>query len=147
RDRHPGRAVPPTIFRMHAAPSVSYPVGRSRFALACLAGLWLAGAAAAAVWWLQVPGAGWRQALVLLAVLACGLLVAVGWRRGAQGTLAWDGGGWRWEEAGPQEGAAWRPGRPELVLDLQSRLLLRWHSEAPAPRWLWLERESDGARW
>lgn len=132
---------------MHAAPSVSYPVGRSRFALACLGCLWLAGAAAAVAWWLQAPGVGWRQALVLLAVLAGGLLAAAGWQRSAQGTLAWDGGGWRWEEAGPQEGATMRAGRPQVALDLQSRLLLRWRSDDASVRWLWLERDSAAAHW
>src|SRR5690606_12612863 len=114
---------------------------------AVLGCLWLAGVAAAAGWWLQAGGAGWRQALVLLALAGSGLLAAAWWLRGPGGTLSWDGGGWRWEDAQGEEGAGMQAGQPDVALDLQSRLLLRWRPEDAAVRWLWLERESAATRW
>ena len=87
---------------MHAAPSVSYPVGRSRFAGALLAALWLLGAAALLAWTLQAAEPGWRQLLAALVLAACGAAAAAGWWRSPAGTLAWEGGAWRWEGTGPQ---------------------------------------------
>src|SRR5690349_14413047 len=120
---------------MHAAPSVTYPVGRSPFAarLAALAGV--AGLAAATAWTVQSDSFGWRQGLALAAVLACAVLALADWRRSPTGALHWDGAGWRWEE-GAQAGG----GHPEIALDLQNRLLLRWQPETGRVRWLWLER-------
>ena len=123
---------------MHAAPSVSYPVGRSRFALVALGLAWLVGLALAALWTLQADAPGWRQALAFGAAGAAGLAAALAWRRSPSGRLAWDGGGWRWEEEG---------GRPEIALDLQSRMLLRWRSDAGAVRWLAVERNAAPAHW
>ncbi|MDB5953495.1 hypothetical protein [Ramlibacter sp.] len=127
---------------MHAAPSVSYPVGRSAFAgrlyaLAALAGLAVAGA-----WCLQSPAMDWRHACALAAVLlACGLAWH-GWQASPVGVLRWDGAGWQW-----QEGADVAAGHTEIALDLQSRLLVRFHAEAGPARWLWVEREAKLADW
>lgn len=123
---------------MHAAPSVSYPVGRSRAVLAALALGWAAGLSAASLWTLQADAPGWRQALAFAAVLVAGAAAGFGWLRSPTGRLAWDGGGWRWQEEG---------GRPEIALDLQSRMLLRWRSEAGAVRWLAPERDAAPAHW
>lgn len=128
---------------MHAAPSVSYPVGRSAFALACLALPWLGGLAAVTAWSMQSPAPDGRQGLAWLAVAACGLAAAWAWLRSPRGTLAWDGGGWQWREG---EGNA-LPGQPDVALDLQSRLLLRWQGEDGAVRWLCLERGSAAPHW
>ena len=126
---------------MHSAPSVSYPVGRSAFAGRLLAGLGLLGLLAAAAWTLQ-SGFGWRQLAAFLAVLASGTLAGDGWRRSARGVLSWDGAAWGWEQ-----GDGRRPGRPELALDLQSRLLLRWRPEEGRALWFWLEQASDASHW
>src|SRR4051812_12376891 len=98
---------------MHAAPSVSYPVGRSRFAGALLAGTWLLAAAATMAWTLSSPLPGWRQLLGACILAACGFAALVGWLRSPTGTLAWDGGAWRWEGV---------EGRLELAMDLQARM-------------------------
>ncbi|HEX2547843.1 MAG TPA: hypothetical protein VHL79_23370 [Ramlibacter sp.] len=127
---------------MHAAPSVSYPVGRSPFAAWAYALLGAAGLLAAAAWTLQATVFTWRQALAFATVLACGSLSAAAWLRSPIGTLRWDGIGWSWEEGG-QVGA----GNPEIALDLQSRLLVKWHAEGGRARWLWLERKSDVSHW
>lgn len=131
---------------MHAAPSVIYPVGRSRFAGGLLAALWLLALAVNLAWTLLATAPGWRQALGFGAVAACGLLAAALWWRSATGTLAWEGGGWQWRQDGTAEA-----GRPELALDLQARMLLRW---LPAQgrarwrtRWMWVERRAAAADW
>jgi hypothetical protein len=127
---------------MHAAPSVSYPVGRGAFAGWLLAALGLLGLAAASAWSLQSDAFGWRQALAFAAVIACGCFAAAGWLRSPQGVLRWDGLGWQWEEGGVVTS-----GRPEIALDLQSRVLLRWTPEDLRARWLWLERQRDATKW
>lgn len=126
---------------MHSAPSVSYPVGRSAFAGRAALALGAAGLAVIALWSLQAPF-GWRQLAALAALLACAGLAWDAWRRSPAGLLRWDGLEWTWEESGLAAA-----GQPELALDLQSRLLLRWRPEQGGARWLWLERESAASHW
>ena len=127
---------------MHAAPSVSYPVGRSAFALGLAAALAALGALVAAAWLLESAQAGWRHALAAAAVAAGGAGALVAWWRSPAGLLHWDGAAWNWEE-----GRELRPGHPEIALDLQNRLLLRWQAEAGRARWLWVERARAPAHW
>jgi toxin CptA len=128
---------------MHAAPSVSYPVGRSAFAGALYLLLAGAGLAAACAWTWQSHAPGWRQALGFALVLAASAVAAAHWLRSPRGRLHWAGGGWSWEE----EGATGTPTRVELALDLQSRMLLRLAGEAGGSRWSWVERASDPSHW
>ena len=124
---------------MHNAPSVSYPVGRPLFAGLLAAGLWSAGAAACLVWTFRSDAAGWRQAAAAVALAVTGLWALMAWLRSARGELRWDGAGW----TAPGDGAA---GVPEVALDLQHLLLVRWQ----APRsggWIWLERRRCPPRW
>ena len=127
---------------MHQAPSVSYPVGRSGFAARTYAALALLGLAAACAWTFQAQAFGWRQALAAGAALACAAFAWSGWRRSPCGILRWDGSGWQWEEGGAAEA-----GQPELALDLQTVMLLRWRTHEGRTRWLWLERKSDVSHW
>jgi toxin CptA len=126
---------------MHGAPSVSYPVGRSRFAAGLLLLVWLLGTAAVILWAIQVRVPGWQRAASLLLVLAAGLWAAWSWWRAPRGALSWDGENWSWSAAG-QEGT----GSVEIGLDLQHWLLLRWNGGNPS-RWLWLERARCLERW
>jgi hypothetical protein len=126
---------------MHAPPSVSYPVGRSAFAGRCLAAVALAALAATLAWGFLAPW-GWRQPLGLTALLASGAVAWHSWRRSSAGALSWDGSGWNWEEGG-----AVVAGTPELALDLQERVLLRWRGDSGRTRWLWLEQASDASHW
>jgi hypothetical protein len=128
---------------MHAAPSVSYPVGRSRFAAAVLASAWFAGLVAAFAWSAQADTVGWRQGLAGAALVASAAFAAAGWLSTPCGTIAWDGAEWNWQE----RGLAAASGRPQLVLDLQSRMLLQWVGSNGARRWLWVERKSDASHW
>ena len=123
---------------MHNAPSVSYPAGRSRFAAALLAAVWLAGCAAAALWLRQAPFA-WRPLAMCAALCAAGGFAAWQWWRSPAGVLAWDGQAWRWS-AHPGEGSV------TVALDLQRMMLLRW-SAPGAARWLWLSRARGAQRW
>ncbi|MCJ0764302.1 hypothetical protein [Variovorax terrae] len=128
---------------MHSAPSVTYPVGRSRWAGRLALALWLAGAGAAALWLLQPGAAGWRQALALAAVLAAGAAALQAWRTAPQGELHWDGRQWLWSRrGGPQQ-----PGLVTVHLDLQRCLLLRLQILDGRVRWLWLEPSFQPGRW
>jgi hypothetical protein len=126
---------------MHAPPSVSYPVGRSLFAAGAYGLAALAGLAAVAAWSLQTPF-GLRHVAAFAAVLACVSLASHAWLHAPVGGLHWDGAAWRWEEGGEA-----CPGHPEIALDLQSHLLLRWHGDAGGTRWLWLARTSAPSHW
>ena len=127
---------------MHAAPSVSYPVGRSAFAGRVILLLALLGLLGAVAWTAQAQAFSWRQALAFAAVAACGAIALASWWRSPQGVLCWDGAEWQWQE-GP---AAWT-GEVERALDLQSRLLLHWRGETGRTRWLWAEKTSDASHW
>ena len=127
---------------MHAAPSVSYPVGRSAFAGRMLALAAALGLAVVVGWCLQSADINGRHALALSAVLVAGGIAARSWLASARGTLRWDGAGWQWEE-----GADAVAGQVEIALDLQSRMLVRFHGDAGAVRWLWVEREAKNADW
>lgn len=127
---------------MHNAPSVNYPVGRSRWAAALLALAWLAGAAVAWGWSAQPDIALWRPGAAWLALAGSGLFALRTWQRGPEGVLAWDGSSWSWTGA---RGAA-VAGRLRVSIDLQFLLLVSWH-DADGRRWLWLERARVPERW
>ncbi|MBI2770071.1 MAG: hypothetical protein HYX47_10640 [Burkholderiales bacterium] len=124
---------------MHSAPSVTYPVGRSRFMGLLAAGLWLGGAVAAGWWWAQSDAAGWRHGIALAVLAAAGAHAALAWWRSPQGDLAWDGSGWAWDGAGAA-------GSLHVALDLQRHMLVRWNGPGRSG-WLWLERARSPARW
>jgi toxin CptA len=126
---------------MHSAPSVSYPVGRSRFAGALLLCGWLLGAATCIAWRLASPDSAPRSAAAAIAlVLAAGLATWHWWRMPA-GALRWDQEQWSWRGAGTAAGAS-----PEVALDLQHWMLLRWRAGRHSS-WLWLERASRPEQW
>jgi len=126
---------------MHNAPSVTYPVGRSRFAGGLLAALWLLGTLATVLGWLQAPAAAWRWGGAAALLLLAGLVALRSWWRQPSGLLAWDGEGWSWSVGGVAE-----TGAPEVCIDLQQRMLVRWAGSGPT-RWLWLERAGRPAHW
>lgn len=126
---------------MHSAPSVSYPVGRSRFLAWVLVVLWLTGAALTALSWLRSPLVGWDVAISCAAVLSSGLMTGHFWRRMPAGELRWDGRCWQ----GP--GSLSAPGSIRVRLDLQRHLLVSLHGPATADQWLWLSASSRPALW
>ncbi|WP_137896431.1 hypothetical protein [Ramlibacter sp. 2FC] len=136
---------------MHSAPSVTYPVGRSRFLALLLLSLWLAGAGVAGLWWRAPGGQGWRLALVLAALLLAAGLAWRFWRSLAALALCWDGHSWRLRAGAPDMAAPELAGRLSVQLDLQRHLLLCLHGRPedgrPAQLWLWAEAKADPARW
>lgn len=126
---------------MHSAPSVSYPVGRSRLAATVLLLLWLLGGVVTALWWFQAPSQAWWLEGRWLAVAAVGAVAAWSWWQGPSGILAWDGETWTWSGDRPDH-----TGMLEVSLDLQHWLLLRWTC-GNASRWLWLERAGRAESW
>lgn len=124
---------------MHNAPSVSYPVGRSRLAGLLAGGLWAAGAAVALLWLNEAQAPGWRQACAGLTLAVIGVWALHSWLRSPCGELQWDGASW----TAPHEHGV---GTLEVALDLQHSLLVRWQSPQSA-RWFWLERRRLAQRW
>ena len=127
---------------MHSAPSVSFPVGRSRMARRLLWSIWALGAAALVAWCVQFDGAPWRTA-VLAAVL---LLAAVAARRASRlgdgAFLAWNGQHWSCTGSAIFGNAA-----ATIHLDLQSLMLVRLQEAGRRAVWLWAERDVLPARW
>lgn len=130
---------------LHSAPSVIYPLGRSRF-LGWLLGLaWGVTALVTGAWWVSAAAADHRPWLGLTALLLAGGVMALGWQRSPVGQLSWDGQHWAWESAGYLGGGTLAP--PQVVLDLQSAVLLRLDNRAGASWWLWAERTTLPPRW
>ena len=130
---------------MHSAPSVLYPLGRSRF-LGCLLLVgWLIAVGVTVGWWQASAAADWRPLVGCAALLIAALAMVTGWRRAPVGRLQWDGQRWRWESWVYRSGTALEP--PVVVLDLQFALLLRLNNQAGAVWWLWAERSASPARW
>jgi toxin CptA len=125
---------------MHSAPSVSYPVGRSRLAGSILLVAWTLGACAIALWWLRVQPSMWRVLPAVALVLAAGAAAGWTWVGAPRGSLVWDGESWSW--SGERDAS----GMVQVVLDLQRLLLVRWRGAA-GPAWLWLDKSARPAYW
>jgi hypothetical protein len=128
---------------MYSAPSVSYPVGRSRDAEHLLLTLWFCGAASAAGVGAQLGGPGWRQALLALGVGMTGLLAwrSIG-RRNVPTELNYDGQHWSLSGRAGLQAATVR-----VALDLQFLLLVHLAGAGRAQRWIWLDRRAKPERW
>jgi hypothetical protein len=129
----------------HNAPPVVYPLGRSRFQVWLLLGLWLAGLLVVSLWVYVVQQVDWRTVLALVAVLASGGAAYTGVKSAPAGQLAWDGEVWRWETLSYQAGIA--EYELSVVVDFQHRLLLRLQNQAQSNMWLWVERQAAPERW
>lgn len=149
---------------MQNAPSVDYPVGRSLFWAGLLCLLGLAGVLCQVLWW-RLLGPQQRSGLLHQVLLAGGLLLCGGWAAWARlawlrapvGRLRWDAlapaageggrsaGAWRWFSVAFPDGAPLMD--VSVVLDLQSRVLLRLADPGGRLRWVWAERDRDPPRW
>ena len=127
---------------MHGAPSVNYPVGRSRSADRLLAIVWACGACCAAAACHRLDGADWRGGLLALSVIGTG---AAAWRnslrRAASAELSFDGRHWS------LEGAGLRAAGVTVALDFQSSMLVCLAQAHRARHWVWLERGTLPERW
>jgi hypothetical protein len=130
---------------LHNAPSVSYPLGRSRFLGLFLLFGWSMAAAVTIWWWRSAPPGDWRPLMGALCCLLAGLAMTAGWWRSPLGQLQWDGTNWYWESEVYQASAELNA--PVVALDLQSAMLLRLDNPAGAVWWLWAERAALPERW
>src|SRR3954467_5230605 len=106
---------------MHNAPSVTYPVGRSRFEGRLALAIGFLGAASLATWWVQAQSFGLRHAIGPLVLLGLALWTIRTGRRIVSGTVFWDGVAWSRCTA---EGTS--TGKLQIRLDLQGLLLAHW---------------------
>lgn len=130
---------------MHSAPSVTYPVGRSRGATRILIATWALGACCAGLSCYLFDSAGWRQLLLVLSVLFSGIAAALGLRSDGAGVLHFDG--LHWSLTGTDRGRAVHAARASVALDLQSLLLVRLTQPGRAARWIWIEQRAMPERW
>ena len=130
---------------LHSAPSVLYPLGRSRFLGGLLLTGWLLAAGITVCWWQASAIADWRPLCGCAALLIAAWLMLTGWRRAPVGRLQWDGQRWRWESLVYRSGTALEP--PVVVLDLKFALFIRLDNQAGAVWWLWAERSALPAHW
>ena len=131
------------------APSVQYPLRRSRVLGALLLALLFIGAGVVAAW----VGFGARDAVVSAAVaLGLWLLAAAGaahfWWGQPRGVLQFDGQAWTLGQTAKSfSGPLALSVPPEVLLDLQAHLWVRVVPMGRASQWLWLARSSQPERW
>ncbi len=130
---------------MHSAPSVNYPVGRSRGATRILVVLWALGACCAGASCYLFDSAGWRQLLLVLSVAFAGVAAGFGLRRDGAGVLHFDGLQWSLSSADAARGV--RNARVLAALDFQSLMLLRLTEPGRARHWVWIEQRAMPERW
>ena len=128
---------------MHSAPSVNYPVGRSRYAERLLLILWALGVFGVTVACAQAAGFDWRQGILALSSAVAGLAAWTGILRCTdRADLSFDGQ--HWSISGR---AALRTARASVALDLQGLQLVRLSDPARARRWVWVDRQAMPERW
>ncbi|RZL88594.1 MAG: hypothetical protein EOP82_22265 [Variovorax sp.] len=129
---------------MHGAPSVSYPVGRSRNADRLLWGVWAIGACCAAAGSYHLDSAGWRAGLLVLSVIAAAVAISRGalLHRATSSELRFDGQYWAFAGA-----PALRTARAAVALDFQSLLLVCLTEPRRRRCWVWVDRRAMPERW
>jgi toxin CptA len=130
---------------MHSAPSVTYPVGRSRGATRILIVLWALGACCAGASCYLFDSAGWRQLLLVLSVVFAGVAAGFGLRRDGAAVLHFDG--LCWSLSGADSTRFVRAAQAAVALDFQSLMLVRLTEPGRARRWIWIEQRAMPERW
>ena len=134
---------------LRRAPSVQYPLRRSRVLGVLLLTLLFAGAWVVAAW----VSFGARDAVLSAAVaLGLWLLAAAGaihfWWGQPRGVLQFDGQAWALDRMAKSfSGPLALSVPPEVLLDLQAHLWVRIVPIGHSSQWLWLERSSQPERW
>ncbi|MFM2036964.1 MAG: hypothetical protein RL459_2229 [Pseudomonadota bacterium] len=125
-----------------SAPSVSYPVGRSRFYPTVLCALWLFSVVIAVTWFLQSGRLVWAQGAM------AGLLILLGvlfWREGRHQTkasLQWNGQEWVWIGEGEEPIS-----QVSVTFDFQNVMLLTVDSQSGRRRWVWVQGTVSPRLW
>ncbi|MDM0012647.1 hypothetical protein QTH87_09420 [Variovorax sp. J22P168] len=129
---------------MHSAPSVNYPVGRSRRAERLLMALWALGVASVTAACLADAAAlDWRQAMLAASAVVAGVAAWTGvLRSSAAAELGFDGHAWSMSGEASRRNAG-----VCVALDLQSLMLVRLVGPGRAAHWIWLDREALPERW
>ena len=127
---------------MHKAPTVDYPVGRSRFQAVALAPIWLSVFGAHALWLATAERLDWRHGSGLAVVIVAAAVALCAWRATPSGTLRWDGQSWWRDSAGSKTSGEIAP-----YLDMQHTFLLGFTEHSGAFHWLWLEYRAAPTRW
>jgi toxin CptA len=129
---------------MHSAPSVIYPVGRSRYSERLLLVFWILGACSVVIACGQAGGVGWRHGVLVISAVAAGIAAACtgGFRRAASEELSFDGQ--HWSLTGK---LAPRSARASVGLDFQSVLLISLTAPGCARHWIWVERSAKPESW
>lgn len=131
------------------APSVQYPLRRSRVLGVLLLALLFTGAGVVTAW----VSSGARD-VVLSAAVALGLWLSAAagaaqfWWSQPRGVLQFDGQAWTLGQTAKSfSGPLALSVPPEVLLDLQAHLWLRIVPSGHSSQWLWLERSSQPERW
>lgn len=128
---------------MHSAPSVSYPVGRSRYAERLLLALWALGVCAVTLACVQSAGIDWRDGVLLLCVVVASMAAWTGVLHASDpANLVFDGQ--TWSMSG---GVSLPTAQAAVMLDLQWLLLVRVKAPFGAARWIWVDRTAVPHRW
>lgn len=127
---------------MHSAPAVSYPVGRSSFYCAVLAGLHGLGACVLLAWAVNTDTPRLGHLLGGLLWLSSLVLALWSWRHTPSGTLTWDGQQWIWTL-----GDLSHPVTLRVTLDLQHLMLMQLRAQDASTQWVCLARSAAPARW
>ncbi len=127
---------------MHSAPTVSYPVGRSRFQAITFSLAGIVVVAVDAAWFYRVDVIAWRQWFGLGVTLLAAVVLYWAWRRSPEGTLSWDGRSWWWEFNGIRAGGVVKP-----QLDLQNIVLLSFDGRSGSRHWFWIEQIAAKSSW
>lgn len=127
---------------MHTAPSVDYPLGRSRFHTFALLIVLLGVLIVDGYWLTQSNVSNGRVGLAFcLSLLSAGASLHA-WRYRPVGILRWDGKSWWWLRE-PVHCA----GSINVHLDVQGSLLLRFCADGGVCQWFWVDRGFAPSLW
>jgi hypothetical protein len=128
---------------MQSAPSVAFPVARSRRVGWWLALVWGLAALPVAWWFAAVPTAPLVRCLMLLWILALGCGLAWQWWRTDACTMRWDGQTWSIDGKSPLPEACLT-----VSLDFQTLMLSRLQpAGSRRVRWIFADRSGAPDRW
>lgn len=124
---------------MRCAPSVIYPVLRSRRVGVLLAVLWCLGALPVTAWLVRVSAPLSACVAVVAWTMLAGALCAWHWWRAEPDRLAWDGQSWSTSTVFDAHLA--------VALDLQFLMVLRVVPVVGRSQWLVVDREASPSAW
>ena len=130
----------------HHSPNINWQVTPTRMVPLLVAGWAMAGMAGLCYWWFASEQPIWLSGMVGVAWLGW-TVWAVHWvrRRPERGVLRWQAGRWSWQPQAAVQPTLLSP--PQVVLDLQHMLAVRWPLPQRRYCFLWLQCGADPAQW